>query len=201
MQDCQSIVLSICFVLAVLVSGCAQNEVGSYRLEQALLLQAVCTGINAEQAATWSSSLAASPLDTMQVGRSTDTSADQSQAWFTRSDASTLFADVSPSGERRFEGVLDLTATTVSEASLGADFSGLLETEELGCTFDLRLGITFSFEEDSWQQAEGTMHLELTETAEGDHRCALIDCRADFSYDARHVSILNPGTFEPGDSP
>jgi len=183
--------------LAVPVAGCAQDEVGSYRLDQALLLQAVCNGTDTDRTSAWSSSLAESPLDTMQVGRPDGMSLSRSQAWFTRSDASTLFAEVSTSGDRRFEGVRDLEATTVSEASLGADFAGLLESEELGCRFDMRLGVTFSFAEDSWQEAEGTLHLELTETPEGDDRCDLVECRADFSYTASHVSVLNPGVFEP----
>ncbi|HCP48460.1 MAG TPA: hypothetical protein DIU15_20655 [Deltaproteobacteria bacterium] len=183
--------------LALLGFGCAQDEIGSYRLDQALLLQAVCSGVDADLASTWSSALAESPLDTMRVGRETATSGDRSQAWFTRSDATTLFSDVGPTEEGRFEGLRELSATTVSDSSLGADFSGLLESDQLGCTFDLRLGISFSFEEDDWQKAEGTIHLELRETPLGDHRCDLLECRADFSYTATHVSVVNPGVFVP----
>jgi len=192
---------SVAVLLALsLATGCADNEVGSYRLDQSLLLQASCSGTDLDRANLWSEALAVGPLETMQVGRQDGMALARSQAWFTRSDASVLYAEVTSSSDRLFEGLRELEATTVEAASLGADFAGLLESEELGCTFDMRLGITFSFEEDSWQEADGTMHLILTETAEGDQRCELLECRADFAFTATHVSAFNPGIFEPESS-
>ncbi len=83
-----------------------------------------------------------------------------------------------------------LSAVTLVQSSLGADFSALLEAESVGCRFDLGTELQMDFGADGFAEAEG-IRLVIRGAAEGGRHAEAL-AAADIAV------ILNPLVYGPG---
>jgi len=176
---------------AVLLTGCAANETGDYRLDDILLFAASCgAGVDQARATVFTDAMSNLAPDDLTVTRGGALSQSPSQAQFPRGDGSVFFADVEGTGDdRAFSGTRFEEATTVADGHLGSDFSVLLEQDDIGCEFDLTVDVDFNFGEEGWDIATGSVIIEVSETAAlTDERCDISVCGAEWRWAAVHSS-------------
>jgi hypothetical protein len=187
---CTSVPSAALLLASILLAGCIDSEVGYYDITSVTPLVATCAaGIDAGRAATWIDTVRDEPINEFRVG-SEDT---VSQAQFFRPDDSVFLATISNQGEGLYAGETITENATVGGIGLGADFSALLEADSVGCEFDLRVETDFTFIDDEFAEANGSLAVEMTETQLSDNRCSIVSCLIEYGFILSHTGGGNPG--------
>ena len=126
-------------------------------------------------------------MTAIDVGTRPGFSEGRSQAQFFRDDGSVFFT-----------GTATLDNTTVTAAGLGADFSALLEANNVDCEFDMTTVVSMAFPE-SWQYADVTVQVSIDTPFDSTNGCVVDNCTARYVIDAAHTSGINPGVTDPAD--
>ena len=176
----------------LLVAGCADGPLGSYRVDSAVLLEASCNGATQSRVAAWSDALTLAPASGLEVGRTGPTGAYQVQ--LLREDASSLYAEVSEVGDAAYSGSRAAEDATTTSAGLGADFSALLESDGV-CAFDLTVEVDFAGRDGGFEVVDATVAVTIEES-DGDDPCAINVCAAQIRVAAAKTSGINPGVEE-----
>ncbi len=178
----------------LLLAGCIDSEIGYYDITSATPLVATCAaGVDATRSANWITAVQENPIDEFRVG-SEDT---VSQAQFFRPDDSVFATNISHQGDLLFSGEAITENATIEGVDLGADFSSLLESDSVGCEFDLRVSTEFTFVEDDFAEANGSLSVEVTETQLSDNRCAVVTCLVEYGFIVAHTASGDPGHWTP----
>lgn len=182
--------LLFALVIGTLLTGCSSNETGDYRLDDVLLFAASCAaGVEQARATTFTDAMSNVAPDDLVVTRGGALSQAPSQAQFSRGDGSTFFSDVEATDvDRGFAGTRFAEATTVEDGLLGADFSVLLEQQNIGCEFDLTTDVEFDFGEEGWDVATGSVIVTVSGTdALSDAPCDITECGAEWRWAGVHT--------------
>jgi hypothetical protein len=184
-------------VLSTGLLGCLEGAVGQYRVDEVNLLEISCTGIDATRSQTWAAAMRESGVTEMLVGVEEVVGGD-TVAQFFREDLSAFTLEIAeadnPDGDDpRFAGNRLDDAISVASAGLGADFSALLEADDIGCEFEYGLTLDLLFRGGEWDEAISTLVIELRQASGSTHACIVENCRAVYEIAARHTSGIDPG--------
>ncbi len=173
-----------------LLGGCLDGPLGSYELGTSTV-DTTCSGVDSSRALAFGDALKEAPATDLGVGRLTRN--DPMVAMLTRDDSSIFFAQIQQDEADAYlwTGTRVQTETTVAEALLGADYSALLEADG-NCTFDLTVGATLAFRDQSWDAVTATFTVTVDE-ADGGDPCDITACSSTLSFGASHVDGQNPG--------
>jgi hypothetical protein len=187
-----------CFsALPLLLGGCAADIVGTYRIEDAAMLAASCTGVETERASVWAEAMAAHPPEDLSVGRVDEEGGrgqpdDPAVARFVRADSGLVRAPVEAQEGGLWSGEGDWEDGSVAELALGADFAALLHGDgEIGCRLALHSEAELEFRDERRRDAAGRVGLEVTQAAVPEGGCSLLRCAVEWSWEARHTGLSN----------
>ncbi len=181
--------------LLVLLTGCINSEIGTYSLNSVNTLVATCAaGVDTDQSSAWQQVMASEPIYELRVGSPENSDADPSpQAQFFRGDDSVFLARIGNQGDGIYSGETITENATVAGSGLGSDFSALLESDAVGCEFDLAVTTELDFGGDDFDQAGGTVTVEVYETQLSDNRCSVQSCLVEYGFIAAHSTGNDPG--------
>lgn len=181
--------------LLVLLAGCIDSEVGTYTLSSVNTLVRTCAaGVPTDRSTTWQEAMAEEPINELRVGSADSGDADlSSQAQFFRAEDSVFLTRIQSQGGGVYGGETITENATVASSGLGSDFSALLEADSVGCEFDLRVDAELDFGDDSFDEADGRLTVEVFETQLSDDRCSVQSCLVEYGFIAAHSTGNDPG--------
>ncbi len=186
--------MRVLLIAPLLLAGCLDSEVGYYDFESVIPLVATCAaGVDAACSAVWIDAVQDQPLDDLRIG----TGDTETQAQFFRPDDSVFVTSITHQGDLAYSGETITENATVEGVDLGSDFSALLETNSVACEFDLRVTTAFAFREGEFEEADGNLSVEVTETQLSDNRCSIVSCLVEYSFILSHTAGGNPGLWAP----
>ncbi len=185
-------------LLSIALTGCLDSVVGQYRVDEAQLREASCTGIDQTRGAAWTTAMRESLVTEMLVGEEDGVAGGSPFAQYIRDDGSIFTVELTEDtatadGDHHFVGARTDDAISVQAAGLGADFSALLEADDVGCEVEYSLTLTLDFRNGEWEEAISSLTIEVAQPFSSDHACVVESCRALYSIAARHTSGIDPG--------
>lgn len=184
--------------LSLLLVGCLNSPVGQYRVDEAQLQEASCTGIDQTRGAAWASAMRESLIGEMLVGTEDGVAGGSPFAQYIRDDGSIFTVELAEAAEpvdddHHWIGERRDVAIGVVDAGLGADFSALLEFENVGCEVEYNLDLTLDYRNGDWDEAISELVIEVAQPFSSDQACVVESCRAVYEIAARHTSGIDPG--------
>ncbi|GEM_PF-2298971 len=185
-------------LLTLPLSGCLDSVIGQYRVDEVQLREASCTGIDQTRGAAWTDAMRESPITEMLVGEEDGVAGGSAFAQYFRDDDSAFTVELTEDttntdGDHHFLGTRVDDATSVADAGLGADFSALLEADDVGCEVEYTLDLTLDFRDGDWEAAISILTIEVGQPFSSDQACIVESCRAVYNVAARHTSGIDPG--------
>lgn len=184
--------------IPLLLIGCLNSPVGQYRVDEVELREASCTGIDQTRGAAWTSALRESVIDEMLVGTEEGVAGGSPFAQYVRDDGSIFMVELTEAAEpadddHHWMGERRDVAVNLVDAGLGADFSALLEFENVGCEVEYNIDLTLDYRNGEWEEAISELVIEVAQPFSSDQACVVESCRAVYEVAARHTSGLDPG--------
>jgi hypothetical protein len=185
-------------LLSTGLTGCLDSTVGQYRVDEVELREASCTGIDQTRGAAWTSAMRESLITEMLVGEEDGVAGGSPFAQFFRDDSSVFTVeltddDAQDDENHHFIGTRTDDATSVAAAGLGADFSALLEADNVGCEVEYNINLLLDFRDGDWAAAISSLTIEVGQPFSSDNACIVESCRALYNVAARHTSGIDPG--------